>query len=250
MTAANPKARAKKVKAAPSSKPASNVLEIDSRYLIEGEIERMKGASGAEVEAFGERLTARALAQPEVRAARVIQNFEGDQLNINAAADELRKQVADVKRGDMARGEGMLVTQAHTLDALFSTLAMRSKMNSDGGFLDAADRYLRLAFKAQAQCRATIEALAEIKNPRPVAFVKQANIAHGHQQVNNVAHADDIPARGENMIPSNELSGAGYELLPDARASQTASRIDTPLEALGKIHGAANRRGEKHQRRQ
>ena len=52
-------------------------------------------------------------------------------------------------------------------------------------YLPAAETYLRLALKAQAQCRATVEALAEIKNPRPVAFVKQANIAQGPQQVNN-----------------------------------------------------------------
>jgi len=30
-----------------------------------------------------------------------------------------------------------------------------------------------LALKAQAQCRATLQTLAEIKNPHPVAFVKQ-----------------------------------------------------------------------------
>lgn len=48
-----------------------------------------------------------------------------------------------------------------------------------GEYLNATDTYLRLALKAQAQCRATLQTLAEIKNPRPVAFVKQANIAHG-----------------------------------------------------------------------
>jgi hypothetical protein len=36
-----------------------------------------------------------------------------------------------------------------------------------------------LALKAQSQCRATLETLAAIKNPQPVAFVRQANIAHG-----------------------------------------------------------------------
>jgi hypothetical protein len=41
--------------------------------------------------------------------------------------------------------------------------------------------------KAQAQCRVTLVALAEMKNPRPVAFVQQANIAAGLQQVNNGA---------------------------------------------------------------
>jgi transposase InsO family protein len=44
---------------------------------------------------------------------------------------------------------------------------------------------MRLALKAQSQCRATVEALAEMKNPKPVAYVQQANIANGPQQVNN-----------------------------------------------------------------
>jgi hypothetical protein len=44
---------------------------------------------------------------------------------------------------------------------------------------------MRLALKAQSQCRATIETLAEIKNPQPVAFVQQADVAHGPQQINN-----------------------------------------------------------------
>jgi hypothetical protein len=45
---------------------------------------------------------------------------------------------------------------------------------------------MRLALKAQGQCRATLETLAAIKNP-PVVFAKQRNISHGHQQVNNGA---------------------------------------------------------------
>ena len=36
-----------------------------------------------------------------------------------------------------------------------------------------------------------MEALAEMKNPHPVAFVKQANIAHGPQQVNNGGEVAD-----------------------------------------------------------
>jgi hypothetical protein len=41
---------------------------------------------------------------------------------------------------------------------------------------------LRLAFKAQGQCRSTFETLALMKNP-PV-FARNANIANGPQQVN------------------------------------------------------------------
>ena len=78
----------------------------------------------------------------------------------------------------------MLVAQTIALNAVFSDMAWRAAENI-GEYLPATEIYLRLAFKAQAQFRATIEALAEIKNPRPVAFVKQANIAQGPQQVNN-----------------------------------------------------------------
>ena len=42
------------------------------------------------------------------------------------------------------------------------------------------DAYRRMAMKAQSQCRMTLE-LAELKNPRPVAVVKQANIANEPQ---------------------------------------------------------------------
>ena len=42
-----------------------------------------------------------------------------------------------------------------------------------------------MALKAQAQIRATNSALVDLKYPRQATFVKQANIAHGPQQVNN-----------------------------------------------------------------
>ncbi len=68
-----------------------------------------------------------------------------------------------------------------------------------GEYLDATDRYMRLALKAQAQCRATLETLAKIKNP-PTLFAQQANIAHGPQQVNNnpPPSGDDQPMRAQN----------------------------------------------------
>ena len=75
-----------------------------------------------------------------------------------------------------------------------------------------------MGLKAQSQCRATIEALATIKNPLNVALVNQANIAN-NQQVNN----GSIPLRGpetENL--QNELWGnrmaSGWT--PQCRARQ------------------------------
>lgn len=158
------------------------------------------------------------------------------ELGITDAIEAMRGKVEKVQAGSMADMESLLVAQATSLDAIFNELARRSALNM-GEYLDASERYMRLALKAQAQSRATVEALAEVKNPRAVAFVKQANIAHGPQQVNNGAQ----PTRTEEtIIPSNELSGAGNELLPDTRASQAASRVNQEVEAVGAINRAKN----------
>ena len=69
------------------------------------------------------------------------------------------------------------------MDAIFNNLAQRAAMNM-GEYLDATDTYLKLALRAQSQCRSTWEAVSTIKHP-PMAGYMQANIAHGPQQVNN-----------------------------------------------------------------
>lgn len=47
-----------------------------------------------------------------------------------------------------------------------------------------------MALRAPTQSRMTLETLATIKNP-PI-FAKQANIAGGHQQINNGSRAGDL----------------------------------------------------------
>ena len=176
-------------------------------------------------------LVAQKLARPEVGAAATIQTFDADNLDVNALVRELSTQSDRVARGDLSRAEGMLIAQAHTLDQLFGYLARRAHRNLDE-YPDAAEKYLRLAFKAQSQCRATLESLGALKNP-PVVYARQANIAHGPQQVNNgPTHAR------ETEIPPNEQTGATHELLPDTRASQVARRDDPPVEAVGAVHRA------------
>ena len=165
------------------------------------------------------RLIAQLAVTPSLQAASTIKRWSsavGD-LDISGLIDELRQQAATASSGDLKRQEAMLAIQAHTLDTIFNELARRSSTNL-GGYLEAADRYMRLALKAQSQCRATIETLAEIKNPRPVAFVNQANIANGPQQVNNCP--DGIPARAQKK---QKISKTNYWSNPMANG-WTASR--------------------------
>ena len=222
-----------KVNVQEPTKGRPDQLLIDERYLKNGDAERLlalNDESGKKT--FADALTARAKSQPEVRAAVVIQKYEGDTLNVNALVNELREQVAEVQKGDMRRPEAMLVAQSHVLDALFSNLAKRCHANASAGYLDAADRYMRLALRAQAQSVKTIEVLGELKNPRPVAFVNQANIAH-NQQVNN-----GFPARAqERQNEQIKLSEESNELLPYAGAPSITCRDDSALETMAEING-------------
>lgn len=236
---ATSKAKAAKPKAAEPYNPAA--LQLGRSYMKPEEIEAYaKDPNEAEAKKLNRAISARAMSQPEVRAASVIQAWD-ESLDVNALAKELREQVEGVGKGSLARPEAILTAQAHTLDALFGNLARRSQANASAGYTDSAERYMRLALKAQAQAVRTIEALGELKHPRSVAFVKQANIAN-NQQINN-----GQPVQGENFgnLQSKLSEGATYELLQDTRASQAQSRLNPPVATLEAINRATDTRGER-----
>ncbi|NMF99916.1 hypothetical protein GPA27_21310 [Aromatoleum toluolicum] len=114
---------------------------------------------------------------------------------------EMTDRIKAVVGGDMREPERMLMGQAIALQAIFSSLANRAAINM-GEYPQTVERYMRLALKAQSQCRATLETLAVIKNP-PVVFAKQANVTTGPQQINN---GITVPARaGETQSEPNKL---------------------------------------------
>jgi hypothetical protein len=65
----------------------------------------------------------------------------------------------------LARREATMTARIHTLDALFDKLVLDSLINANAGHHDAAETYMRLAFKAQSQRRSMVETLTEMKNP-------------------------------------------------------------------------------------
>jgi hypothetical protein len=156
-------------------------------------------------------------------------------LDLAGLVDGLADQVQLAKSGDLSRGEAMLVTQAHTLDAIFHTCARRASANMNE-YLPAAETYLRLALKAQSQSRATWETLAEIKNPRSVAFVQQANVTTGPQQINNGTMPQQGSRARETVNEPSKLLEAtdGERLVPGTAGA--AGAADTHLEAVGAIH--------------
>lgn len=182
---------------------------------------------------------ARAMTNSRFTAALTTQcysRFDGEQLDISGLVNALDAQIKAVNAGDLSEQEAMLTAQSKTLDAIFNNLARRAALNFTE-YPAAADTFMRLALKAQSQCRSTVEALAEVKNPRPVAFVKQANIANGPQQVNN-GQQSISPAR-ENEIAPKELLRIPHAEPMYIGTPSTAGGVDKELAAVGKLHRAA-----------
>jgi hypothetical protein len=151
----------------------------------------------------------------------------------------MQAKTEQVRNGDLSGPEAILTAQAVALDVIFTEMARRAALNM-GEHLQATDTYMRLAMRAQGQCRATLQTLGELKNPRQVAFVKQANITNGYQQVNN---SDTCMNTRTGEFSTDKLSGEGNELLPNARASSFASNAHQEMETLGAIHRPQNARG-------
>ena len=150
------------------------------------------------------------------------------------------KNAEAIKRGDHSSAEAILSGQIVSLNAIYTQLA--STAADSLSQLDTFERLMRLAFKAQSQCRSAAESLAFIRNPGGTVFARQANIAHGPQQVNNHATGQGH-ARTEHIESRpNELKQieAKHEPL-DTGAPRATSTTDSPLAPVGTRDRTAKR---------
>lgn len=172
-----------------------------------GTAENVVQVKGAEGESEGKTF-ARFVITPGVRHAQLAATFGGNVLSGNAkpsimdSMEVVADAMAKAQEGDKALASQLLTAQAMTLDALFTDMARRSG-NNMGEYIDAAERYMRLALKAQANCRATLEALAKLHQPREQT-VKHVHVNEGGQAI--VADQIHQHSGGRENGKSNEQS--------------------------------------------
>lgn len=192
---------------------------------------------------------AKLIISPEMASFRVITNREREdllaQLDTPSLIDALREQTQAVHRGDMKAAEAMLMNQGTALQSLFGKL---TETGLQASLLRQQEAALRLALKAQSQCRATLETLANIKNP-PVVYAKQANVTTGPQQINNGvlsgAPNESVGTR-QKKSHKNELKELQHEQEQwlDTGAQSAAGSANPAAKALAPIHSAYKPRGK------
>lgn len=182
-------------------------------------------------QAKSEGLTAaETLISPECISASMLTIIHNrDHLGINELVQSLKSQSAAINDDDLSRVESMLIAQAHTLDGLFARLTTNAMTSEQ---LEKFERYMKLALRAQNQSRATMQTLIELKTPKHIAFVKQANIG-SQVQVNN----ESASRTRKNVKTPNELLEVDNEQRMDTRAPRSASTVNQKMAAMDKKYG-------------
>ena len=165
---------------------------------------------------------------PTVLNTLTIQSFTKSigEIDLTEAVAVMNEKSQKIIAGDLSELESTLSAQVVSLNAIFNTLAGRSMQCE---YLNQMETNLRLALKAQAQCARTVEVLATMRNP-PIVFAKQANIAQGHQQINNgnqsATHA------GKTKNPANELLSEDSNAALDTRGTVETGGANQELAAV------------------
>jgi hypothetical protein len=160
---------------------------------------------------------------------------------------------AQVKTGDLLEVERILLSQAEVLQAFFNkTLGVAALMMDNP---ENCDRYAALAFRAQDQCRKTLVALAELKNPKkPTQFIKN----YVDKQLNQLKVEQPQAQTERQAVDKNSASvdnpstiPQSLEILPhaslDTRSQATTERTNPVLETVEILNGANNREWESDQ---
>lgn len=157
---------------------------------------------------------ARLAISPEFKASITTTAFKPPigQQDLASVFQQIGDVATNVIQGDMKPLEVMLASHIISLDSIFNRLAIQAEANI-GKHPKVVDTYLRLALKAQSQCRATAEALAAMKSPRQ--YINQTNVA-GAMQINIAKESSHVDRGAEGK---------------NAASNPT-------VEALGEVHGA------------
>lgn len=191
--------------------------------------------------------TAKTLLKPQSRhgmaTAQLLAGMLGKLPNapgLGDYAEALQGPADSAAKGDLEWASRMLAVQAMTLDGIFAEMTRRMALNM-GEYLGATQTYARIALKAQAGSRATIEALAKMHSPREQT-VRHVHVNEGGQAViadqfhhhaggqenekgSKQPHAQG--ARGSALPGPNPLGqpvplpgDPGQEQVPDARGQR------------------------------
>nr|WP_207786045.1 hypothetical protein [Altererythrobacter segetis] len=179
----------------------------------------------------GAQAMARKLLQPALKNAVAASAFTSKLLGndlVKPGVSDYALHVQSVARkaeeGDLVMASRMFAAHAITLDSMFAELARRAALNL-GEYVDASDRYGRLALKAQSNCRSTLEALVKIHQPREQT-VKHVHVNEGGQAVvADQFHGHTYPASSSEPAALTHDDQPPTPIVRGQRATEETVRV-------------------------
>lgn len=178
--------------------------------------------------------------------------FMGEEAGWADLTTAYQQQLRDAAKGEVSQVSRMLMAQAITLDSIFTRMVERAGANI-GQHSEAMKQYTNLALRAQANSRATLEALARIHQPRE-QIVKHVNVNEGgqavfaneiHQNRGKGSDEDGPGAEGETTTRPHEPSAP--MLGQDTQGNGVSVSGDEGKEAVSasrrKVTGRTDRSG-------
>ena len=155
---------------------------------------------------------------PEMSSQRVVAASERNKgldeyLDIPQLMAVLKAESERLSEGKSEDIGPMLANQALALQSLFSRLTERALSQS---YMSNIEAFMRLALRAQSQCRATLETLSSL-NKAPTVFAQQANVAT-NQQINyaqNQLTGDEAEVPRGSFVSTEKKSTNTYSLQPE-----------------------------------
>ena len=214
---------AKKTK--PASPPARN--DVMKVYATEGDNVALQVAKSIVAPDFRHGLTVSQIHKVQFGTME-------DAPGLGDFADAIRATGKAAESGELACASRMRAAQAMTLDSIFTEMARRMALNM-GEHLSATEIYARTALKAQAGCRATLEALAKLHQPREQT-VRHVHVNEGGQAV--------IADQFHNHTGGQEIGKSGNQPQATGTGAAGASPALPCPDPLGGGVPVASREGQ------
>ena len=179
---------------------------------------------------------------PNVTSAAVVAAFweclDGG-IDPQAGYEAMRAHVAQARKNVRASAEATLLGQAAALNAIFADMARRRAQAHLGRPGRAAERYLRLAMRAQNQCRATLNALAELSRQRPDVVEPSERIVRIERRIVYPERRpnEEPVAAGRAPYPASDAADSGA----DVEGTTSGSGWETRSYGAGLDGGTARR---------
>ena len=204
---------------------------MDIQALIQQKIKSQELSKAAKAGSKKTSIPLEKITDPSVLGSGAIASIMDSDNNsqaTNAAQEGVEETLSKVKSGNLEDLEAILVNQVYVLNGLFNQLVMQGKASlNEPAVMRSLPNHpktmLNVALKAQTQCRATVQTINELKNPKKTTFIKN--------QLNNVK------MELESRIEQLEDTEHGSKKL-DYRTEATAITVNSELEALEVIDGS------------